>query len=248
MKKFSFFFILIFLQFAQAQQFEVNYTAIVRKTLPDEVRQEFLKDNLREQLKQNEEPDPCQYQLLISDKESSFTNIEKISNNQDSNAAVMRVAPAGFGTTYKDLNNSTWRSNYNVCDKKYFSVDPLEKFDWKITKEKKEIMGFEVRKATAEDSTAVYTAWYAPKLAVSTGPATYWGLPGLILELEKSSKTMVYNEKYLAESIEIPKKKIKIIKPNQGTQIHANQIDDIFQEVNDRRNQMWNDAQAVDKD
>lgn len=229
------------------QDYEIIYEAIVRKTLPDEIRKEFIDDGLRDQLKQNEEPDPCEYKMIISGKESSFTYVEKISNNQDPNAAVIKVAPAGFGTTYKNLSDSIQRSDFNVYGKKYFSHDPLKKFDWKITKDKKEILGFEVRKATAEDSTAVYTVWYAPKFAVPNGPADYWGLPGLVLEAEKSSKTMVYHERYVAESIQESGKKLKIIKPDQGTQIKAEEINGIFQEANDRRNQMWNDSEGVEK-
>jgi len=232
-----------------AQNLEITYQAVVRKTLPDEERKEFLvNDFMRAQLRQNEEPDLCEYKMVISGKESSFTYVEKISNHQDPNAPVIRVAPAGFGTTYKNLSDSTIRKNFDVYDKKYFSVDPLENCDWKITKEKKEILGFEVRKATAEDSTAVYTVWYAPKLNLSNGPADYWGLPGLILEAEKSSKTMVYNERYIAESIQSFDKNLKIIKPDRGIQIKANEIDGIWDEVNKRRNEMWNDSEAVDKD
>src|SRR5690606_12261378 len=117
-----------------------------------------------------------------------------------------------------------------------------------ITKEKKEILGLEVRKATAEDSTAFYRVWYAPKLNVSNGPADYWGLPGLVLEAVKSLKTMVYKEHSLARSIETQDKKLKIIKPNQGTQIKAEEVDRIWNEANERRNKMWDDSEGVDTD
>lgn len=248
MKKYTVFIIALFCLFLNAQDLEITYLAVVRKTLPDEIRKEFINDGLRDQLKQNEEPDPAEYKMWISGKESSFTYVEKINNNQDQNAAVIKVAPAGFGTTYKNLSDSTLRKDFNVYGKKYFSLDKLERQEWKITKEKKDILGFEVRKATAEDSTAVYTVWYAPKLAISNGPSDYWGVPGLILEAEKSSKTMVYHERFLAESIRQSDKKLKIIKPDQGTQIKAEEIDGIFQEANDKRNQMWNEQDAVDKD
>ena len=250
MKKFTLLIFLISISISGfSQNLEIVYTATVRKTLPDEIRKEFLaEDYLIDQLRQNEEPDPCEYEMLISDKESSFTYVEKISNNQDPNAPVIRVAPAGFGITYKNLSDSVQRKNFDVYGTKYFSVDPLKKFGWKITKEKKEILGFEVRKATAEDSTAFYTVWYAPKLTISNGPADYWGLPGLVLEAEKSSKTMVYKEHYLAGSIEIQDKKLKIIKPNQGIQIKAEEIDEIWNEANERRNKMWDDSEGVDTD
>ncbi len=245
---FTYFIFLIQFGFIFAQNIEIQYLAIVRKTLPEEDRKFFIENDIRDQLKQNEEPDPCEYKMLISNKESSFTYVEKISNNQDPNAAVIRVAPAGFGTTYKNLNDSFQRNDFNVYGKKYFSHDPLKKIDWKITKEKKEILGLEVRKAIAEDSTAVYTAWYTPKIAISNGPSEYHGLPGLILEAEKSSKTMVYSERYIAESIQTLDKKPKIIKPDQGTQVRAEEVGKIWDDANNKRNQMWNDSDGIEKE
>ncbi len=249
MKKFFTLFVFIFqIAYLSAQNLEIQYLAIVRKTLSDEDRKFFIDNDIRDQLKQNEEPDPCEYKMLISDKESSFTYVEKISNNQDPNAAIIRVAPAGFGTTYKNFADSIQRNDFNVYGKKYFSHDPLKKFDWKITKEKKEILGFEVRKATAEDSTAIYTVWYAPKLAISNGPSDYNGLPGMILEAEKSSKSMIYKERYIAEAIKNLDKKPKIIKPDQGTQVKSEQIDKIWEEANNLRNEMYNNSDGVDKE
>ena len=38
------------------------------------------------------------------------------------------------------------------------------------------------------------TAWYTPQIPVSTGPYVYWGLPGLILELNAGRTTMLCSE------------------------------------------------------
>jgi GLPGLI family protein len=38
------------------------------------------------------------------------------------------------------------------------------------------------------------TAWYTPQIPVSAGPDTYWGLPGLILELSAGRTTMLCTE------------------------------------------------------
>jgi GLPGLI family protein len=38
------------------------------------------------------------------------------------------------------------------------------------------------------------TAWYTPQIPVSTGPDVYWGLPGLILELNAGRTTMLCTE------------------------------------------------------
>lgn len=231
-----------------AQSIEAEYMAVVRKTLPEEVRQDFIKDGLRDQLRQNEEPDPVYYTLLVSDKETNFNYIQKIRNDQDVEDAHIIVAPAGFGTIYTNLLDSLYRDSYDVYGQLYFSEDPLKTMDWKITKERKEILGFEVRKATSEDEDFEYTAWYAPKINVPSGPALIWGLPGLILEAQRSSKKRSNIATYLAKTIKFPKRSPKIIKPDKGTQINAEQIGDIWNEANERRNQMYRDSAGVDKD
>ena len=58
------------------------------------------------------------------------------------------------------------------------------------------------------------TAWYTPQIPVSTGPDVYWGLPGLILELNAGRTTMLCTEVSINSDgvleIEEPKKGKKV--------------------------------------
>ncbi|MDC0177899.1 GLPGLI family protein [Polaribacter sp.] len=58
------------------------------------------------------------------------------------------------------------------------------------------------------------TAWYAPQIPVSFGPDKYWGLPGLILELNAGRTTMLCTEVSINSDevleIEEPKKGKKV--------------------------------------
>ena len=58
------------------------------------------------------------------------------------------------------------------------------------------------------------TAWYAPQIPVSSGPDKYWGLPGLILELNAGRTTMLCTEVSINSDevleIEEPKKGKKV--------------------------------------
>lgn len=250
MIRFSIIFCFFFGAFLSAQNFELEYSVTLRQELPEEAKKEILKDTEygREQVKMNEEPDPATYRMLILGKESSFTYVEKIVNNQDPNKPVIRQAPDGFGTTYHNLEESISMKDFDVYGKLYHSLDPLAEFDWKITKETKEILGFEVRKATSESETEIVTAWYAPKIAVSNGPAKYHGLPGLILEVESKNKDYPLVIKYTAESFKELKKSPKIQKPNKGEQVKEAEMSEIFRTANDARNELLRSQMGVDKD
>ena len=54
-------------------------------------------------------------------------------------------------------------------------------------------------------------AWYTPQIPVGHGPAEFWGLPGLILEVSSGNTTMLCSEIVLN-----PKKTIKIEAPDKG--------------------------------
>lgn len=58
------------------------------------------------------------------------------------------------------------------------------------------------------------TAWYTPQIPVSAGPAEYWGLPGLILELNAGRTTMLCTEIVIN-----PEEAIEINKPKKGEEV-----------------------------
>jgi GLPGLI family protein len=69
---------------------------------------------------------------------------------------------------------------------------------------------------------AVITAWYTPEIPVNQGPDKYWGLPGLILEIN-DGKTVV-----LCSKIVLNPKEKAIIKPStKGKIVSQKEFDDI---------------------
>ena len=69
------------------------------------------------------------------------------------------------------------------------------------------------------------TAWYTPQIPVNQGPGEYWGLPGLILELNSGRTTI------LCTKIEInPKVKIEIKAPSKGKVVTKEQYAEIVKD------------------
>lgn len=65
------------------------------------------------------------------------------------------------------------------------------------------------------------TAWYTPEIPISQGPENYWGLPGLILEVN-DGKTIVLCSKIVLNS----KEKVEIKAPTNGKEISQKEYDD----------------------
>ena len=65
------------------------------------------------------------------------------------------------------------------------------------------------------------TAWYTPEIPVNQGPEGYWGLPGLILEVN-DGKTVILCSKVVLNS----KEKVEIKAPNKGKEISQKEYDE----------------------
>lgn len=81
------------------------------------------------------------------------------------------------------------------------------------------------------------TAWYTPEIPVNQGPEGYWGLPGLILEVN-DGKTIILCSKVVLN----PKEKTEIKAPTKGKAVSQNEYDEIvvkkmeeFREMNQGR-------------
>ena len=66
------------------------------------------------------------------------------------------------------------------------------------------------------------TAWYTPEIPLSQGPEAYWGLPGLILEIN-DGKTTVLCSKIVMNT----KEKAEIKEPSKGKEVSQKEYDDI---------------------
>lgn len=76
-----------------------------------------------------------------------------------------------------------------------------------------------------EENMTVVEAWYAPQIPVAQGPAEFWGLPGLILEVSADNTTLLCTEVILN-----PQEKVKIVAPEKGTETTKDNYVTIVQE------------------
>ncbi len=82
-------------------------------------------------------------------------------------------------------------------------------------------------------------AWYTLQIPVSHGPAEYWGLPGLILEVSAGNTTMLCSKVVMN-----PKETIKIEAPDKGKEItkmeYQSTVRSKMQEMMDNRGRRRN--------
>jgi len=76
-----------------------------------------------------------------------------------------------------------------------------------------------------EVRTLAVTAWWTPQIPVSAGPSTYWGLPGLILELNAGRTTMLCTEIVIN-----PEEVVAIKEPTKGDEVTRDEYNTIMKQ------------------
>lgn len=121
------------------------------------------------------------YELQF-DENHSYYKLAK--ENTDNKYLMWGTKPNDADGVLQDLQAKTVSTKRDVFENTYVIKDSLRNLDWRITDETREIAGFECRKAVTKICDSVYVvAFYTDQIAVSSGPESFGGLPGMILGL-----------------------------------------------------------------
>jgi len=130
-------------------------------------------------------------------------------------------------TAVKEASKSDFR-NYRKKEKKEepkkeaVKTEEVKK-DEKATTEKKDEKKTNFFDEIDMPKEITVTAWYCPEIPVNQGPDEYWGLPGLIMEVN-DGKTVIMCSKLVMNV----KDKMEIKAPTGGDKVTQKQFDDIM--------------------
>ncbi|WGH74964.1 GLPGLI family protein [Tenacibaculum tangerinum] len=188
------------------------------------------------------------YTLYFNKSASTYKQNQELSSPQvQTDGIQIRIGGSGGGTDvlYKNVADKEYINKTEVSGKRFLIKDTLENFDWNLTGETKNIGNYtcykaiktrkEIRTLTSmtdgeteekeEEVTIETVAWYTPDIPVSNGPKLFWGLPGLILEVQDGKQTIVCTEIVLN-----PSEKIEIVAPKKGKKVTQEKFDKIMEE------------------
>ena len=102
----------------------------------------------------------------------------------------------GIGTELEcivNLNNKLRKTIFTTFSETTYLIDTLKQYTWKITGQKRNIAGYNCRKAIWQknDSTRIY-AWFTEAIETPVGPDGFSSLPGAILGLASEDGSIVY--------------------------------------------------------
>ena len=82
--------------------------------------------------------------------------------------------------------------------------------------------------------TILVTAWYTPQIPISDGPGNYWGLPGLILEINEGRTTIL-----CSEIVMNPSEKVEIKAPTKGKEVTRKEYNKIMKKKMEEMREMF---------
>lgn len=243
--------LLTFSTFVFSQDFQ-GKAYYISKTNPDldswggkqisEVQKKQIMDRMRSMFEKT--------YILTFDKQASIFKEEEVLEAPGQRGFGMWGNSFTAGPQYKNVKSQQFIQDQEFFGRQFLITDSLQKLDWKLGSETKQIGQYLCMKATATktvdefdwrsmrrrdrskenketktDSTKTtsvsdeievpktveVSAWYTPQIPVNQGPGEYWGLPGLILEVNADRTTILCNKITLN-----PQQKIEIQAPDKG--------------------------------
>lgn len=160
-------------------------------------------DWVKDWVKESDHTKVDEFELFFNDSLSVFKPVE--SEEKENNSWL-----TSKNTVYQNLKINYRYSIIDVWRNLIYVTDSLHIRKWKITENKRNIGGYNCRKAVWQqnDSTRIY-AWYSDEISTSAGPESFCGLPGMILGLATEDGGVIY----FAKSIEPGKQEITALVP-----------------------------------
>ncbi len=170
--------------------------------------------------------------LYFSEYESHY--ISPMSAIEMKGAMTKAMYLANYGKTpkpkvlelYCDLKKNKKTEQLEFMTRYFITESDIIQKNWKLTNEKKKIQNYTCMAAKLISEKDTVIAWFTPQIPIAVGPSEYYGLPGLVLAVERNRETI-----FLATSIELvlPDKDV-LIKPDLGKKVSQKELDKIVAE------------------
>lgn len=178
--------------------------------------------------------------------------LEQPGNNDRRRGPGFAMMSDDGGDYYKNVQDGSYAVVKDLFGKIFLVKDQLPNFEWQMEGETKQIGKYTAHKATSvrvvkrPNMSAILkrgrdrnsesdsdekefiekevrvTAWYTFDVPVNQGPGSYWGLPGLILEVSNDRTSILCSEIVLN-----PKEKSEIKEPKKGKEVSQAEYDEI---------------------
>jgi len=202
----------------------------MQKSIQEQLRKQFQKE----------------YTLSFNGPEAIWKEEASLNKPQaPSSSGISIVLSGNSDILYQNIKEQSYTQQSELMGKQFLIEDTLEKPEWKLEKETKNIGQYTCFKATLTEEveersfqsvngdeeeevkkvTKVTTAWYTLDIPVQHGPDKFWGLPGLVLEVNDGKMSMMCTQVVIN-----PKEGVTIEIPTKGKKVNEADYEKISEE------------------
>lgn len=136
----------------------------------------------------------------------------------------------GENIIFTDLEKKVTLSQKYIYENLLLISDSTRKIQWKITDEKRQIIGFECRRANAIILDSIYiVAYFSEEILAAGGPESFTGLPGMILGVAMPYEHITW----FATKLKLIEKDYNIEKPVKGETTSNSALKEIIKKFYD---------------
>jgi GLPGLI family protein len=128
--------------------------------------------------------------------------------------------------TYFDIKNQKLTQQRDFMSRLFLIESAPDTLPWKLTGNRREILGYTCLEAAYTKDSSRTVAWFAPSIPVPTGPGSYRGLPGLILEVNVNDGKRVIS----ASSVKDEDVASLIVRPKKGKKVSKEEFNKMVEE------------------
>lgn len=200
----------------------------MQKSIQEQLRKQFQKE----------------YTLSFNETEAIWEEEVSLDKPQaPSSSGISIVLSGNSDILYQNIKEQSYAQQRELMGKQFLIEDTLKKPEWKLEKETKNIGQYTCFKATLTKEVEeqsfqsvdgdeevkkvikVTTAWYTLDIPVQHGPDEFWGLPGLILEVNDGKMAMMCTQVVIN-----PKDGVSLEIPTKGKKVNQEEYEKISEE------------------
>ena len=161
--------------------------------------------DVKEWLKEEDKNKLDVFELYFNDSLSVF-------KPQESDLVERMSWSTNKNSVYQNRQTNKRLTIKTIWGERFLLDDSIKISKWKITENKRNICGYQCRKAilNVNDTTRLY-AWFCSELNATIGPESLGGLPGVILGLATEDGGVIY----FAKTVEIIKPTLEVLLPKK---------------------------------
>lgn len=147
---------------------------------------------------------------------------------QQTGHMTMRMIVSGANDkTFTDLKNMVKIEQKEFMTRMFIVESEINDQEWKFTGNNRIVLGYNCQEAVKDDNGRKINAWFTTMIPVSSGPAGYNGLPGMILLVDiDNGKRMI-----TARTIDTEfKDQALLVKPEEGKKVTQEEYKKIVDE------------------